>query len=1424
MESSTALMARYLDPASRRSLVKSLVSEVARDPQALSALVALSEDLDPETFDSIFEELYKYVITLTDNLEMESQQNVCVLVSKIPKLTDAWFLHVTQYLETYVHQNPLDIWKSYKTVIVENHLVLVATETEAEAEVEVSKKFLIGILGFIERTLEALGSSSTYLNSKLDNCLLVLLGNQEPDISSRCSKLLRWRINQITEERSSNVVWDIIYLLETIPYKASKDHAYIFWLRYLNFNSANLGSSKLFQQRLATDKYWEVLKSGLTSEYHDHRKYCLSILQLSLKSVNCSFFNSVITWDNEERDKYLREWKRFATVYEIIAIDASLHQAEAAINDIMSLLSSKDSLIHPSWGICLFANGFRAAMDSMRKFTRSLLFSVPNERLGLFKYDLASFENIILPYAMQALNFVVKYNDTSKQNECIYGQALSNLILNMLMNIADDEDVLLTATAIFNVLVRSKDAFDPSRIYVALGMLNGLGDGCLKFGTHESQLTTLFECSCEGFVYENCSQTIFLRLLTKFKVEESLSDFLDTLRKFTKFNGTEILLANAHILGEFVVSNGFDIINEVKSNNSSDDKKALLIPLLLDENKNKDEIVQYVVSQNKSLFCYLIECNLLNGLLMDDNVEMQQFSQANAKYLLLESRSFELLDAVSKTNVTTKLSIADDQDYVTALELIKQELKSKDYHSCQIASRRLRLMKTLYLNSGYVFDLQSLLLFEKYVDILKKSPNLKEHLDHYKLVELIQADHLQLIQATLERSQTVVDFRAIFALMNTSSTSFDLNVAMISLIKFILGSFKDSSLVEDLTGFLAELWENISSSRLKLNENRLHLLIIEAMLDKKIIDVSLDSEVVSQQLLVFCLSVIENSYGRRSLLPTLTRKISEYQLLQPSRFSKLKWIPEVFVGALTMNQLKTNSFKLETVVGDLFDSVFPGGPEPLYKSIYGAEEISSRVNLMAILLTNQSEEFSSTMVKYIMENENKYHLLQPIKSTDGAEEHVRIQLLTIILSLMKPLIKSSDLTLLDNYMGTFHDLLDTEPSPLVRIYIEWIICLYSNEVQLTVMLSRLVDGDGDSKIKPSRLISYQRILFLAIKQLPKSKEEQLLNQFITVVLPEATSNKVIMRHFSLSLITSIYDEVNQKNLAIEHGLMVILESLYQTAVQSESFGLYRSGSALLWDSEQDYNLLSLSGRILLRITDRDDLPNITPAQANLYLSEEQRGALDIAVGDEHIDSLWAKPERAPHTKFSVADSHAGKTTPLQTKSGAWETTVDVDIENSREKAVVRSDLIVVASLVDKPPNLGGICRLCDVLGAGLLALHDIRVKNHTLFKTVAVTADNWMPMVEVTPNQIRDFILEKKTQGYTLIGLEQTDNSIELNSDFQFPKKSLIVLGAEKEGIRGDLLAELDCCLEIKQVGVIRSMNIQTATAIIVHAYSSQHC
>ena len=79
-----------------------------------------------------------------------------------------------------------------------------------------------------------------------------------------------------------------------------------------------------------------------------------------------------------------------------------------------------------------------------------------------------------------------------------------------------------------------------------------------------------------------------------------------------------------------------------------------------------------------------------------------------------------------------------------------------------------------------------------------------------------------------------------------------------------------------------------------------------------------------------------------------------------------------------------------------------------------------------------------------------------------------------------------------------------------------------------------------------------------------------------------------------------------------------------------------------------------------------------------------------------------------------------------------------------------------------------------------------------------------------------------KLQGYTIIGLEQTAKSVQLD-EYKFPVKSLIVLGNEKEGIPVDIIQMLDVCVEIPQLGVIRSLNVHVSCAICVWEFTKQN-
>lgn len=152
---------------------------------------------------------------------------------------------------------------------------------------------------------------------------------------------------------------------------------------------------------------------------------------------------------------------------------------------------------------------------------------------------------------------------------------------------------------------------------------------------------------------------------------------------------------------------------------------------------------------------------------------------------------------------------------------------------------------------------------------------------------------------------------------------------------------------------------------------------------------------------------------------------------------------------------------------------------------------------------------------------------------------------------------------------------------------------------------------------------------------------------------------------------------------------------------------------------------------------------------------------------------------------------------------------------------VAGQLIVVASLIDKAPNLGGLCRTCEIFGVQTLVLGNVHVIEDAQFKSLSVSAAKWMNIEDVRTSELTSYLESMRHEGYTLIGVEQTANS-KILTNYEFPEKSLLLLGNEKEGIPVELIQKLDACVEIPQVGIIRSLNVHVSGALLVWEYTRQ--
>jgi len=77
-------------------------------------------------------------------------------------------------------------------------------------------------------------------------------------------------------------------------------------------------------------------------------------------------------------------------------------------------------------------------------------------------------------------------------------------------------------------------------------------------------------------------------------------------------------------------------------------------------------------------------------------------------------------------------------------------------------------------------------------------------------------------------------------------------------------------------------------------------------------------------------------------------------------------------------------------------------------------------------------------------------------------------------------------------------------------------------------------------------------------------------------------------------------------------------------------------------------------------------------------------------------------------------------------------------------------------------------------------------------------------------------------EGYSLVGLEQTDQSESLYT-FSFPRQSVLVVGNERLGLEEDVLRLLDHAVEIPVYGLPYAHNVATAAAMALYEYCRQY-
>ena len=145
----------------------------------------------------------------------------------------------------------------------------------------------------------------------------------------------------------------------------------------------------------------------------------------------------------------------------------------------------------------------------------------------------------------------------------------------------------------------------------------------------------------------------------------------------------------------------------------------------------------------------------------------------------------------------------------------------------------------------------------------------------------------------------------------------------------------------------------------------------------------------------------------------------------------------------------------------------------------------------------------------------------------------------------------------------------------------------------------------------------------------------------------------------------------------------------------------------------------------------------------------------------------------------------------------------------------KNQIIVVLDNVRSALNVGSFFRTCDGFAVETLFLTGITAcpPNREIQKTAigATESVSW----EYREN-IVDAVTEIKAAGYKVWGVEQTNQSVMLDSIEMEDQKIALVFGNEVDGLSEEILPILDGCIEIPQFGTKHSLNVAVCGGIVL--------
>ena len=146
---------------------------------------------------------------------------------------------------------------------------------------------------------------------------------------------------------------------------------------------------------------------------------------------------------------------------------------------------------------------------------------------------------------------------------------------------------------------------------------------------------------------------------------------------------------------------------------------------------------------------------------------------------------------------------------------------------------------------------------------------------------------------------------------------------------------------------------------------------------------------------------------------------------------------------------------------------------------------------------------------------------------------------------------------------------------------------------------------------------------------------------------------------------------------------------------------------------------------------------------------------------------------------------------------------------------------VMLDNVHSSQNLSAIIRSSDAVG--VLDIYYSVKENETLriHKTITQGAHRWTHRYRINDEDKVAFLKQKKSEGFQVVVTHLEERAVSFR-DVDYTKPTLLVMGNEKEGVSSEVIAQADKVIIIPMQGMVQSLNVSVATALILYEAQRQ--